>query len=444
MRNLSLLLCSLALLYPTAAQAQRVGQQPTSPFSLQAQQTPVMASDAQPTFMLTNSIAAIVNNDIITTSDLKNRIRLVAFSSGMPGTQEVMQNLLPRVLRTLINEQLQLQESRSKGLNVTDTEINLAIVRLAEDNKVPNGDMAALLSSNSIPFSALRAQVKANLAWKKVVLRTLRPRVNIGKEEVEAVVERLRANNGRNEYLISEIFLPVEKQQDEGEVRTLAYQLVEQLKTGTRFGALARQFSQGLGASTGGDLGWIQEGQLSSEIDAILPTMEKSTIIDPVHSTTGYHILGLRDKRTISTTVVDNASIKMKQAFRPFSQNTSKEALLGEAAALKNAITSCNNLESTLATTFPLWRLQDLGDVDLDTAPEWLVDQVKHIPVGHAGAPMATGKGALILFVCERNATESINRDAIRVQLGTEKMELLARRLQRDLRRDAYLDIRLK
>ena len=441
--RLPLLLCSLALLVPTSAQAQRIDQLPAR--SAFAPAAPMMQSNAQPDLVLTSGIAAVVNDDVISTNDLKGRVKLAAFSSGLPGRTDILQKLLPRVLQTLINEKLQIQEAKRKGFGVSKKELDAAIERFAVENKIPNNDIEGLLAANNVPISAMRDQVEAGLAWRKVVMRTIRPRIDIGEDEIDAVAERLRANEGQEEYLVSEIFLPVEQPQDEEEVRALAGQLVDQLKGGAQFGAVARQFSQGLGSSTGGDLGWIQKGQLASELDVLLSTMEEGSVQDPVRSGSGYHILGLRGKRVITTAAKGSATkVSMKQAFRPFTNDIKKEVLLREANSFKNAVVSCTGLEDMVSSTFSNWRLQDLGEVDLETAPQWLVDQVKSIPVGRAGAPMATGKGALILFVCARAMDENINRDAIRVQLGTEKLSLLARRLQRNLRRDAYIDMRLK
>jgi len=434
MRYAPFVLC-LSLLMPVAAHAQRVDQLPTEP-----------VAPATTPYEQINTIAAIVNDDVITTDDLKARIDLAAFSSGMPRSQEIVQQLLPSVLNTLIAEQLQVQEGESKGLTVSEKEIDDAIMQLGIDNKVPNNDLPGLLQMNGISVKALRHQARAGLTWKKVVMRTIRPRVDIGDDEIEAVVERLRATNGQDEYLVSEIFLPVETPKEEDSVRKLADELTSRLKTGADFGSVARQFSQGLGAGMGGDLGWIQKGQLDKEIDDVLPTLQDGSLSDPIRSATGYHILALRAKRTVSVSDEEETSVHLKQAFRPYAKGLVKDDLLKEAEAIKAAVTSCQGLDELLTGTHPDWRLQDLGDVDLKTAPEWLVGQVRDIPEGRAGSPMATGKGALILFVCNKTKTgsETIDRNAIRTQLGSEKMEIMARRLQRDLRRDAYIDIRLK
>lgn len=85
-----------------------------------------------------------------------------------------------------------------------------------------------------------------------------------------------------------------------------------------------------------------------------------------------------------------------------------------------------------------------MGEVKLDKAPSWLADKVSAIDEGHASEAMATDKGALMLYVCERMAPDNIDRDAIRAAIGTEKMELMARRLLRDLRKSSVIDVRLK
>ncbi|HUY67981.1 MAG TPA: hypothetical protein VMV79_01610, partial [Alphaproteobacteria bacterium] len=123
---------------------------------------------------------------------------------------------------------------------------------------------------------------------------------------------------------------------------------------------------------------------------------------------------------------------------------TDHAALAGEAEKLRAAITGCTNLDSRVAAQFPGWIWQDLGTVKLSQVPPWLADKARTLPVGKPSAAMATDKGALILFVCARKMPESkINREAIVDQIGTEKLALQARSLLGNLRRQAYIDVRL-
>ncbi|MGE4352386.1 MAG: peptidylprolyl isomerase, partial [Bdellovibrionales bacterium] len=321
---------------------------------------------------------------------------------------------------------------------------SISMKRLAADNKIPGGDMTVFLRANGVPPQALRDQVRAALTWNKIVMRTVRPSINIGDDEIDAAVQRLRANAGKQEFLLSEIFLAVDKPEDETSAKALADNLVEQIKDGAVFGVVARQFSQGLGASNGGDLGWIQLGQLAPEIDKALAQMKKGDIVGPIRSANGYHILGLRDRRTLALGDSKDMSVHLQQLFHPFTADTRKETLLHQAADIRANTTSCDGLQQTIEQNYPSWRWQDLGDVALDKAPAWLADKVAPIEEGHATKAMATTKGALILFVCKRNMPENLDRNAIQRAIGTERLELMARRLQRDLRKDAFIDVRKK
>lgn len=442
MRKIVLSLMAASLLGASPALAQRINQLP--PSGMMGLPSDPMPSAAPAPVALSNSIVAVVNESIISESDLRARMGLAILSAGLPDTLETQQRLLPQVLRTLVDEQLQLQEGKKEDITVSAAEIAAAMQRLAEDNKIPGGNMAAFLRSRGISPSTLQTQIKATLTWNRVVARKVRPQIDIGDDEIEAVIHRMRTNAGKQEFLISEIFLAVDKSDEEDQVRTLADKLVEQIKGGVVFGAAARQFSQGLGAGNGGDIGWIQIGQLAPEIDKVLPTLKQGDIVGPVRTASGYHILGIRDRRTIAVGNSKDMSVKLQQIFHPFTQGTDKEALLREAASLRQSVTDCTGLRERIAQQYPQWRWQDLGEVKMDKAPAWLADKVSTIEEGHASEAMATDKGALMLFVCGRTMPENIDREAIRGSIGSEKMELMARRLQRDLRKSAFIDIRLK
>jgi peptidyl-prolyl cis-trans isomerase SurA len=432
----------LLLLAPAAAQAQRVSQEPS--LGLNA---------AAPTFSenYTEGVAAIVNDNVISTEDVRDRVALAMLSANLPNNEDVRNHLLPQALRALIDEQLQLQEGKKMDVTVTQAEITKALDKLSEENHIPGGDILAFIKAHGISPSSLSSQIKATLTWNKVVAREIRPRVDIGDDEIDAVVQRMHENAGKQEYLLSEIFLPVDNPKDEDQTKAFAEDLVKQIKGGASFGGIARQFSQSTGASTGGDMGWVQAGQLAPELDKTLQTLEAGEVAGPIRSANGFHILGVRERRTIAQgggqgnggSDVKGISVALQQAFHPFTPDLDKEILLKEADRLRQAVGSCDGLQQKLAQNFPEWHWQDLGEIKLAEAEPWLADKVRDVPVGHSSEALATDKGALILFVCGRKAPETIDRTAIMNSIGTERMELLARRLMRDLRRNAYIDVRL-
>jgi len=424
--NRFFLLFLFICIIPSMGWAQRVDQL--------SQASPSSSSD---------KIAVVVNDNIITTADIQERIKLSIISSGLPDTTEVRQKLLPQILRSLIDEQLQTQEAKRLDIVILDEDINHALDRVAHENNI-QGDMKSFITQQGGSSTALMDQIRTALAWSKVIQRELRPRVEVGDDEVDAYIQRMRENVGKEEYLVSEIFLPVDSPKDEDQVAQFAENLLEQIKGGANFGAVARQFSQSTSAATGGDIGWILKGQLPLELDKALALMDVGTLSSPIRASSGYYILGLREKRTVSLGESKNAILSLQQVFRPFDSNQSKETILSEAENIRSTITSCTNLRTNILEKHPAWHWQDYGNIDLDKSPSWLTDKVRDLSVGSSTVPLATDKGALVFFLCGRHGTDDgINRDAILNTLGTEKLELQARRLLRDLRRSAYIDIRL-
>ena len=426
MRYLNFIVLLFILFIPFAAQAQRVGQAPGS------MALPVPSAAGNNSGELDARIAAVVNDTIISTADVRARTDLAMLTSGLPDSPEVRQKLLPQVLHSLIDEQLQLQEGKKLDITISQDEIQTAMKRISTDNNVPGGDIVAFLGSHGVPPSTLVAQAKAALTWNKVAQRELRPRVDIGEDEIDAVAERMRANAGKQEFLVSEILLTVDNPADEERVKSFAENLVQQIKAGATFGAMARQFSQGTGAASGGDIGWIQAGQMPPELDKVLEGLGTGEIAGPIRLPNGFHIIGVRDKRTIAVGDTKEMTVNLQQVFLPFTPEQNKEALLKEADRLRQTITVCTGLADKIAHDFPAWHWQDLGEVKLAEAPGWLAEKVRDIGVGRASEPMATDKGALIIFVCGRKVPENINREEIMSTIGTERIELLARRLLRD------------
>jgi peptidyl-prolyl cis-trans isomerase SurA len=430
MKHILTALVALLVLAATPALAQRVSQLPGM--------SPASASTE-------DRIAAVVNDGVITTSDIEARMKLAFLSSGLPDTPEVRQHILPQILRGLVDEQLQMQEAKRLDITVPKEEIDKTLQHIAEDNHIP-GDMRSFLKQKGGSPEALEQQIRAGLSWNKVIQRELRPRVDVGDDEIEAAIARIRANAGKQEFLVSEIFLAVDNPKDENQIKQVAENLVKQIKGGANFAAVARQFSQSTGAASGGDIGWIQDGQLASDLNQSLRSLQPNEIAGPVRSANGSHILAMREKRTITLNANGNqeTTLDMQQAFRATPPKSDASAALQEAQQLHAAVNDCASLPSRVKEKFPAWHLQTTDGVKLSEAPAWLADKVRDLAVGKGSEIFKTNKGLLIVFVCGRHVPDGkVDRDAIAASIGTDKLELQARRLQRDLRRAAYLDIRM-
>lgn len=260
----------------------------------------------------TQSIVAVVNEEVITSGDLESRIDLMILSAGLPDSNDIRDRMQDQILSTLIDEHLMRQEAARLELDVTDEEIEQGLARLAAQNNVPTDRFLRALEQRGIDISTMRQQIKAQLAWSKVVQSRVRPRINITETDVEALKNRLMQATGKSQYLLSEIFLPVSEAEEESRVRQLANKLVSELRQKRApFARVANQFSQSASAARGGDLGWLEESQIDDALASAVTRLNKGGISEPVKSPAGYHILLLRDKK-----IMDGDDIPATQALR--------------------------------------------------------------------------------------------------------------------------------
>ena len=199
---------------------------------------------------------AVVNGDIITGTDVDQRMALVLAANDNQLSAEDLQRLRLQVLRNLIDETLQIQEARAADIEVDDAEVEETYARVAQQNfrREPKAMDAHLLKIGSSAAS-LKRQIKGELAWQRLLRRNVQPFVNVSEEEVNELLERLKAAKGTEEYRIGEIYLSATPD-SRPQVAENAARIVQQLREGGSFVGYARQFSEASTAAVGGDLGW--------------------------------------------------------------------------------------------------------------------------------------------------------------------------------------------
>lgn len=253
----------------------------------------------------TQTIIAVVNDNIISASDLDKRMRLVVASSGLQNTKAIKQKLLQQVLDGLIGEQLMLQEAVKYGVVVDQKEVDAGLAQIAQQNNNKPEQFLSMLRNGGIDVSTMYQQIKSQVSWGKVVQKQLRSRVVISERDIDDTLERIKSKIGTTEYLVAEIFLPIENAKKEQGVKKLARQLVQEIRAGkVSFFKLAQQFSQAAGSAKGGDKGWVNEAQFPEELLGAVSKISKNQVTAPIKTSNGYHIFLLRDKRILSEETV--------------------------------------------------------------------------------------------------------------------------------------------
>ncbi|MGF1640030.1 MAG: peptidylprolyl isomerase [Rhodospirillales bacterium] len=392
-------------------------------------------------------IAAVVNDEVISIRDLDSRLTLLIATSNLEDRPEIRRRLAPQVLRQLVDDVLKLQEAKRLNVVVGQDEIDRALDQIERQSNIPPGRLAEVLTSEGVSLATLIDQVEVEIAWVKAVSRLERGRVTIGDEEIDEEIKRIRAGAGRPQSRVAEILLPLDDPTKEAEVRQLAERLVDELRAGANFAVLARNFSQAASAAVGGDLGWIDPGQLGEPIDTVVQRLQPGQVSDPVRTTTGFHLIAVLERQIAPGLAESRITVTLHQVFLPIPADASPDLVAArkeEARALSGPAVACDDLQALNRPGQP--RIAgSLGTGDLDQLPPDVRAAVEPLQPGQKSEPILAGGGVLVLMVCDRRGESAAaqQRDLVRQRLESERLGAAAQRYLRDLRRAAFVDVRI-
>lgn len=391
-------------------------------------------------------IAAVVNDDVVSFLELQARVRLMLITAGLPPTQDTVTRLQPQILRNLIDERLQLQEAQRLGISVPDQEVEAAMRRIEQANRMPANALPDMLRRAGVPPSALATQIRSTIAWQRAVQLRLLPTVQVSEDDVREVQERLQASRGNVENLLAEIFLPVDAPEADDEVKNTAASLIEQMRRGTPFPALALQFSQSTSAANGGDIGWVEQGTLDDVAEAAIRQTNPPAVTTPIRSIGGYYIYGVRARRTIAQASPEDIIVEVAQLRLPVERGgprADQQALLDLAEQVRSTVSGCDDLRR-VAGELRVPPPSDPQRGRLGALPQQYRQIIAGLRVGEASRPVTLPQGLIILMVCARDDNPNMpNREQITETLLRTRIDAQARRLLRDLRRAAFIDIRV-
>lgn len=394
-------------------------------------------------------IEALINDEVISAYDVNQRMGLIVATTGGIKTQEQFLQLKKQVLDTMINERLQMQEAKEWEVVITDAEVEGTYVRIAQNMGKNPDEFETFLAQYGASKQTLVDQVKAEFAWQTLVQGRLGSQVVISDDEVDEYLVRMKANTGKFEYRVGEIYLVVSNPERDAEIKETAERLIKQITEGANFQQMARQFSQSSSAAKGGDMGWIQEGNFNQTLEEEVKKLEVgqySTV--PVKTPGGYYILGLSDRRKILSIDPLDVSLDLRQIYLAFSAETTQEMAETTVKLLADLdyteYQGCDAIpalaEKVKATTHGA-----LGEglVLRQLNPE-LRNFVEGLSIGEPSKPSLSNDGLRVFYVCGRTEPKVTmpTADQIFQQLEQQRLAMMARRYLRDIRRDAIIDKR--
>ena len=228
-------------------------------------------------------IVALVIGEIISTEELSDQLNIFMLNSPIPYNAQTAAMINQRVLAQTVEQKLKNQAAAKAGISVSDDEVNTQMKAWAAKNKL---DLSSLKTRN-INRQALADNIKAEIAWIKLIRNHYYQTANITQKEIDEAIREVTEDMGIKKYLVSEIYI---KKQNASDIQGL----VDKLREDPRFELYAAHFSDAPSASNGGNLGWINSGKMLSAIEMRLSSMSPGEISDAIQIGDGYYILKLQ------------------------------------------------------------------------------------------------------------------------------------------------------
>jgi peptidyl-prolyl cis-trans isomerase SurA len=441
-RWLGVLLVAAGGLFGTAMAARA----PSAPAAQATQAPPAQPPAGQ---VPETRIAAVVNDEVISVGDVRSRLRMVMMSSNLTDSPETRQRVAAQVLRTIVDEKLQLQEAKRQNVVATDEEINKAVAQIEKQNNMQPGQLEQVLKQHGIERGALIEQLTASIVWAKLVRRLLSQTSVVSDEEIDYALKRAKETVNEPQSRIAEIFLAVDNAQQEDEVRRLAERLTEQMKQGARFSAVAQQFSQSATAAVGGDIGWVRSEQLGPDLAKVVAQMRPGELSPPIRTGAGYYLVLVLDRRAGRSGGAEDMALHLVQVVFPVpaqAPDAMRRTAIAEAQSAKTAAKNCDELLK-IGKEKGSPQLSSEGRLRIDQIAPAMRNIVLALEPGQASQPIVQKNGVGVIMVCEKATAPSTptmpSREDIAETLTRQRLENLARRYMRDLRRTAFVDVRV-
>jgi len=426
-----------------AAFAQTFPQTPDTGDAALASQ-PALTSDTQAPQLppLAEGILVSVNNDMITSYDLKQRMLLLIVTSGVQVTQENYAAFQQQALNSLIDERLQQQEMDHWKVKVSDAEIDEEVARMAAQSNLKPDQLLAELKRVGIEPATLRAQIAAESGWNQLVGGRYHSNANVGTAQIDSLMDKVIADGQKPQYLVAEIFIDNTSAGSAANALQGAKQLREQIAAKVApFQAVARQFSNAPSAANGGDAGWLVSGNIDASVENVLTALKPGEMSEPIVTKDGVYIYLLRQKTDGNADMI----FRLKQAAVALPANASPEDISSANAALasfRSRVNSCEAFDEAGGKAPAGVQLTDLGDAQLSTLLTNYSEALRPLKNNETTAPLRNAQNMNVLYVCDRQLAgdNALSRDQVENNLVNQRLSMLGRRYLRELRSTATIE----
>ena len=399
-------------------------------------------------------IVAVVNDDVITYTELMHQTRLIKQQLKQRSAKLPPDNILQKqILEQMIMERLQLQIASRLGIRVDDETINKVINNIARDNNLTLPQFREVLSKDGYSFAEFREKIKQDIIINRLHKNRIEKNITVTEKEIDNYISNLSHRQGsHDEFHLAHILIALPEAASPEQIRAAqkkAEQVWQQLQKGADFAQTAIAVSQGRNALKGGDLGWRKAGQLPIIFSNIVFNMQPGDISKPIRSSSGFHIIKLLERRSDNSRHIVQQTLARHILIRPNEVLSSEEArqrltklrqrlLAGEDFAELARQYSDDTASAT--------RGGSLGWVNPGTMVPRFEEEMNKLKPGEISEPFQTRFGWHIVQVMARrqhDETQKSKRQQARQLIGKRKRDEALQNWLRQIRSEAYVEYRL-
>ncbi len=398
-------------------------------------------------------VIAVVNDEALTQYDVNEQKRVVLgqmrTAKVTPPSPEVLEKQL---LERLITERVLLQYAKDTGIRVDDTQVERALARIAEDNKLSSEDFRKAVEREGIPFAKYRSDIRNEIIVQRLREREVEGRVNVSDAEVDYLLATLESQaGGEIEYRLAHILVLVPEQAsaDQIDVRQRrAETALSQVRSGTDFSQVAAGFSDAPDALQGGSLGWRAPARLPTVFAEPVRKMNPGEVSPVLRSASGFHIVKLLEKRSRnSPTVIEQT--RLRHILVKVNETTSNDDATIKVERIRERIAQGAKFEDQAKANSEDASAAKGGDLGWvspgDTVPDF-ERAMNALKPGELSATVRTPFGWHLIQVQERRSqdvTKERAREQARVALRQRKSEEAFQDWVRQTRDRSYVEIRV-
>jgi peptidyl-prolyl cis-trans isomerase SurA len=264
---------------------------------------PLMSALAKPVQL--DKVVAVVNDDIVTQSELQQQMRFLKQQLAMQNVPMPNDEVLSKqVLRHLVDMHLQTQMAKRIGLAIDKQQLNQAIKNMAKQSKMSLSQLRTQIESAGLPYETYRENVKKEMLISELQRQAVNANITISKRDIADFMKKMTLAQKKDwSFHVKDITIPLSEAPSSDEIikqKNLAYSLYKKIQSGENFSTVAVSDSHGQSAFNGGDLGWRKLAELPELFAKKVAHMHPGEITEPLRTGNGFHILKLVETRGIT------------------------------------------------------------------------------------------------------------------------------------------------